>query len=110
MRRLARFGTGWIPWGPAADVADALVDTIPRLREAVGAFGRDPAGVQIAGKVPLVTDKVGKPAVGPSMAGVPRLVEAGVTDVRLQLSLPDELAAAEDVLAAWVGEFRAVSA
>ena len=30
VRRLARFGTGWIPWGKASDFATDLIETIRR--------------------------------------------------------------------------------
>jgi probable F420-dependent oxidoreductase len=109
MRRLARFGSGWIPWGKASDLADELIGAIPQMREAVSALGRDPAEIQVAGKLPLVTDEDGKPVVRPTMEGVGRLIDAGVTDVRALLPVPDDPNAAEDYLAEWVGAFRDVT-
>src|SRR5436190_16175491 len=50
VQRLARFGAGWIPWG---DDALSLVSSIPRMRAAVEAAGRDPTGIQVAGTLPL---------------------------------------------------------
>jgi probable F420-dependent oxidoreductase len=44
MERLARFGTGWIPWGPA--VADPLRG-VREMRQAMEDLGRDPATVQV---------------------------------------------------------------
>jgi probable F420-dependent oxidoreductase len=110
MRRLARFGSGWIPWGQASQDPNALVDAIPRMREAVGDFGRDPASVAVAGGIPVILDEGHRPRVGPTMEIVPKLVDAGVTDVRLRgLPLPDDPSAAEDTLASVVSEFRAVT-
>ena len=106
MRRLARFGTGWIPWGEASDNTDDLLEAIPKMRDAVSALGRDPADVQIAGKLPLVHDKHGIPMIEPTMDGVATLVEAGVTDVRALLPVPDDEHAAEDYIAEWMAAFR----
>ncbi|MDT3442253.1 MULTISPECIES: TIGR03619 family F420-dependent LLM class oxidoreductase [unclassified Pseudofrankia] len=110
MRRLARFGTGWIPWGDAAGGIDALLEAIPKMRDAVAAFGRDPAELQVAGTLPTVADKDGTPAIEPTMEGVAALVEAGVTDLRVQLPVPDGAKAAEEYLAEWVAGFRAATA
>jgi probable F420-dependent oxidoreductase len=108
MRRLARFGVGWIPW--AADASDeALPAAILRMRERVADFGRDPTHIQVAGNLPLVKGGDGTPAIGPTMERLPSLVEAGVTDFRAQLPIPREINAAEDYLAEWVAAFRAVT-
>jgi alkanesulfonate monooxygenase SsuD/methylene tetrahydromethanopterin reductase-like flavin-dependent oxidoreductase (luciferase family) len=83
MRRLARFGSGWIPWGDdAADLADA----IPRVRERVRALGRDPSDLRVVGGLPR--DGIDR---------VPEMVEQGVTDFRAHVPL-DELA---DVVASF---------
>ncbi len=110
MRRLARFGSGWIPWGRASDEPDELIKAIPRMREAVAEFGRNPLELGVAGKLPSVMGKDGAPDVNATMAGLPALVEAGVTDVRLQLPVPEDVAAAEDYLTPWVLAFRAATA
>lgn len=106
MRRLARFGSGWIPWGKPSDFASELIDTIPRMRDAVADFGRDPLELGIAGKLPAVTGKDGSPDIGATIDGLPALVEAGVTDVRLQLPVPEDVDAAADYLTPWVVAFR----
>jgi probable F420-dependent oxidoreductase len=107
MRRLARFGTGWVPWG--AD-QDDVVAAIPRMRDAVAALGRDPGEVQVLGHLALVPDSNGQPQIGASMAGLGRLIEAGVTNVDAFLPVPTEFNAAEDYLTPWVGAFRAAIA
>lgn len=110
MRRLARFGAGWIPWGDALDNSDDLLEQIPKMREAVAGYGRDPTEIQIAGALPLVQGPDGAPAIGPTMEKVNALVEAGVTDVRASLPVPGDLHAAEDYLAEWVAAFRVATA
>ena len=100
------FGAGWIPW--SAD-ENNIFESIPRMREAVASFGRDPADVQIAGKLPIVAGPDGQPAIGPSVEAVVPLLDAGVTDIRALLPVPDELHAAEDYLTPWVQAFREVA-
>jgi probable F420-dependent oxidoreductase len=109
MRRLARFGSGWIPWGEANTRNDALVDAIPRMREAVAAYGRDPMEIQVAGVLPLVLAADGRPSIGPTVEQVPALVAAGITDFRAQLPIPRDPQAAEDYLSEWVRSFRAAT-
>jgi probable F420-dependent oxidoreductase len=103
MRRLARFGTGWNPWG---DEQDNVIEAIPRMREAVAGFGRDPDEVQVMGHLPLRLDRNGLPRVGPSMENLGPLVEAGVTNVDVFLPTPVEYQAALDYLAPWVEAFK----
>jgi probable F420-dependent oxidoreductase len=109
MQRLARFGSGWIPWGRALDCADDLLEEIPKMREAVAGCGRDPSAIQIAGALPLVGGADGAPAIGPTMERARALVDAGVTDVRASLPIPGDRQAAEDYLAEWVAAFRAAT-
>jgi probable F420-dependent oxidoreductase len=78
-RRLARFGSGWIPWGDAA--AD-LPNAVPAMRERVERAGGDPETFGVVGVVPVV-DVDGVPAAAATLAGVEDLVAAGVTDVRV---------------------------
>jgi probable F420-dependent oxidoreductase len=101
--RLARFGIGWVPWGPPAR---DLAAGIAQMREALSAAGRDPAGLQVTGGLSVAAGADGKPDVDRVMAGVPDLVAVGVTDFRLGLRLPDDNKAAGDHLAAVVSSFR----
>jgi probable F420-dependent oxidoreductase len=103
LSRIARFGSGWIPWGPSA--AD-LATSIPQVREAVAAAGRDPSTLGIVGNLPLVRDDDRRVDLARTMAGVPALVELGVTDVRVNLSVPDGADAALDYLSEVVAAFR----
>jgi probable F420-dependent oxidoreductase len=76
VRRLARFGSGWIPWG---DDAANLGESIPRLRERLRALGRDPSDLRVVGALPRDGDE-----------RIAALVEQGVTDFRAHAP-PDEL-------------------
>lgn len=99
-RRVARFGTGWIPWGD--DIADPT-SGIELIRRELEVTGRDPDELQVQGTLPVVRQE-GAVDVGASMAGVPALAEAGVTDFRFhhrwcvdqraEVSLLDEIVAA----------------
>ena len=111
MRRLADFGSGWIPWGP--DAADLTVG-IPKMRDAVAGFDRDPAGIGVVGTLPIVrtdTDPSGNAVIDldATMAGVPALADAGVTDFRAHLPIPSGLDAATEYLSDVVARFEAVT-
>ena len=106
VRRLARFGSGWIPWGPAA--AD-VVTGISQMREALAAAGRDPAGIGVVGTLPVVKDSKGGIDLARTMEVVPALVAAGVTDFRAGIAIPTERAAAADLLGTVVPAFRAAA-
>ena len=107
MQRLARFGSGWIPWGDdAADVASGIA----KMRAAVADLGRDPADLGIVGNAPMVRDADGNLDVAAAVAAAPAMVEAGVTDVRFTLVPPRERAAATDYLSGVVEQFRAAVA
>ncbi|GMU78674.1 MAG: LLM class F420-dependent oxidoreductase [Acidimicrobiia bacterium] len=104
MRRLARFGSGWIPWG---DDANEVAAGITKMRAAVEALGRDPAELGVVGNAPVVRDADGNLDVAAAVAGAPALVEAGVTDVRFFVVAPRSREAATEYLAAVVEQLRA---
>ena len=106
MQRLARFGTGWIPWG---DDADDVVGGIARMRAAVADLGRDPADLQVVGALPVVHDDQRVPDLDRTMEAVPALLAAGVTDVRVRLPVPGDRAAATDYLGGVVTRFQAAA-
>ncbi len=103
MRRLARFGAGWIPWGDT--MGGDMAANIAGMREAVAGFDRDPAGIGVVGTLPVVRTDDGVDLAA-TMDGVPPLVDAGVTDFRAHLPIPDDPAAAHDYLAPVVDAFR----
>lgn len=96
MRRLARFGTGWIPWGP--DAAD-LPGGIDRMRAAVAHHDRDPHDLGVVAAIRAVTDE-GRVDVDATAAPVPGLVDAGATDIRVGMRIPADEAEAAEVLGA----------
>jgi len=86
MDRLARFGSGWIPWGE--DAAE-LERGVGRMRRALAERGRDPNEVGIVGSLPAAWNEVDggrRLDVGRTMAAVPRLRELGITDFRIAAS------------------------
>ncbi len=103
LRRIVRFGSGWIPWGP--DIRDPVAG-LGRIREALEAAGRDSEGFQVSSHLPLQKADDGQLDLAATMAAVPPMVEAGITDIRITLNLPDEEAAATDLLAPIVESFR----
>jgi probable F420-dependent oxidoreductase len=83
MDRLARFGSGWIPWGQ--DAAE-LERGVGRMRRALTDRGRDPDEVGIVGSLRAEwnqADGTRRLDIGRTMAAVPRLREVGITDFRI---------------------------
>ncbi len=105
-RRLVTFGTGWIPWGPA--MADPVTGVV-QMAELVEAAGGDPSGLQVLGYAGVVRRDDGSVDLDATMEGVPALVEAGITDIRVALGLPEGREAATEYLADVVARFRAVT-
>lgn len=104
MNRLARYGQGWIPWGPdAADIGAGIA----AMRSAVAAAGRDPDDIEVAGSLRVIRNHEGEPRIGPTMDQVAPLAAAGVTDFRIALPLPEGTRAAQDYLTPWVDAFIA---
>ncbi len=103
LARIVRFGSGWIPWG---DDAHNPVAGLARIREALEAAGRSSEGFQVTSYLPVRFDAVGRVELEPSLAPVPAMIEAGITDFRATLPLPDDLSAATDFLAPVAQAFR----
>ncbi|MGE0878819.1 MAG: TIGR03619 family F420-dependent LLM class oxidoreductase [Acidimicrobiia bacterium] len=101
-RRIARFGSGWIPWGPAA--AD-LVTGVPEMRDLVAAAGGSLDGMAIVGNLRSVRRDDGRVDYAATMEQVPELAAVGVTDFTLAFSVRDE-AAVFDMYAEAVAAFR----
>jgi probable F420-dependent oxidoreductase len=83
VERIARYGSGWIPWGVDAD---DLPTSIPRMKRALEDAGRDPDRLEVVGTVVGVRDGDGTFDIDATMARVPELISAGVTDVRITFS------------------------
>lgn len=107
VRRVARFGSGWIPWG--ADARDPA-EAIPRMRRALTDAGADPDGLQVVGALRHRRADDGRPDLDAIAEPVPALVAAGVTDLRWVGPIPDEDEQALDQLGALVEAVRRAAA
>jgi len=103
-RRLARFGSGWIPWGE--DAADPAA-SIPRMRDAVASAGGNADALQVAGNLSVVRRDDRSIDPEPTMANVPQLVAAGVTDFRVFVMVPETFDEALSSLSPIVEAFQA---
>ena len=101
--RVVRFGSGWIPWGD--EIADPLPG-IATIRRALAEAGRDPSELQVQGILPAVRPDGVQLDVEATAAGVPALVDAGITDFRLYQRWPDEPGALDELLCTMVAAFR----
>ena len=105
LRRIVRFGSGWIPWGPdAMDPIGGLAKIAAEMEKG----GRDMKGFQ-AGSYLQVVEDGGAIDAEATMAPVAAMAEAGVTDFRVTLNLPNEEAATQDMLSPLVEAFRKAS-
>ena len=103
VRRLVRFGSGWIPWGDhVADPAPGIAT----LGQALTDAGRDPAALLVQGSLRLVRTDQGVDWEA-TMEPVAELVAAGITDFRLSQRWMADPSADADLLAAAVDVFRA---
>ncbi|HJM96947.1 MAG TPA: TIGR03619 family F420-dependent LLM class oxidoreductase, partial [Acidimicrobiales bacterium] len=102
MKRLATFGSGWIPWGTDAN---DIKGGIRSMREMVSKFGRDPEEIKVMGIMPIIRDEEGID-LDARMEGIPELVETGVTDFRAYLPVPMGIEEATDYLSNLVERFN----
>ena len=100
--RIARFGSGWIPWG---DDARDPIGGLTRIREVLEAAGRDASGFQVGTYLQNVKGDGGID-LERTMENVAGMAEAGITDFRAQLPIPDDYNAAVDYLSNVVQVFR----
>ena len=103
LRRIARFGAGWIPWG---NDANDPIGGLARIREVLEEAGRSADGFQVSSYLPVQQAEDGSLDLAATLAPVGPMAEAGVTDLRATLQLPNELTAATDLLAPLVEAFR----
>jgi probable F420-dependent oxidoreductase len=98
-QRLARFGSGWIPWG---DDATDLAASLPRLREAVDRAGGEGGSLSVL--APLVPRKTSDGALDSAAVAddLGALAELGVTDVLAQARPPRSADAAGELYAGLV--------
>jgi probable F420-dependent oxidoreductase len=105
-RRLSRFGTGWIPWGPARDDPAAA---IAAMKDAIERNGGDGSRLQVQGNATTAKAADGSVDIAATVASAPALIEAGITDVRFTLSIPKDEEPATELLSELVGAFHAVT-
>jgi len=103
LRRIVKYGSGWIPWGP-----DGMnpIEGLKKIREALAKAGRSAEGFEATSYIPIAygTDK--KVDVEKTMSVVGPMVAGGLTDLRITLDLPTSQAAVEDLLSPLVQAFR----
>lgn len=104
-RRLAEFGSGWIPWGDAA--ADPAAG-IRQMGELLAPLGRDISELQVVGHLRVRKAERGIDAEA-TMAPVAEMSEAGITDFRIGLRVPAGRDQALDLLAPVVQAFRSAA-
>jgi probable F420-dependent oxidoreductase len=103
-RRLARYGTGWITWD--VDTAD-LADSIARMRELVADVGGSAEPFLVQAGLALERDVSGDVDLPRTMAVIPAMMAAGVTEVNVnRLRIPADPGAAAQTLMEFVTAFR----
>lgn len=108
LERVVRWGNGWIPIMTAT--LDDIRDGTERLSEAFAAAGRDPSTLQVRGPLPMVRAEDKTLDVDATLAGVPELLDAGVTDVTVTFqALSREPVEASALLADLAKGFAGVS-
>lgn len=85
LERIVRFGTGWVPWGPY--VSDPRPG-VEQVRAALDRAGRDSGELRVLGSLSVKRDGEGAVDFDATMAAVPGLADAGVTDLRISLPVP----------------------
>ncbi|OBG91869.1 LLM class F420-dependent oxidoreductase [Mycobacterium sp. E3251] len=105
-RRIARFGSGWIPWGSAFADLPAAITT---MKDRVSAFGGEVGNLQVQGVARAVQGDGGSIDYAASVASIPALVAAGVTDVRFTVAVPEDREQAVEVLSPLVKAFHDIT-
>ncbi len=101
---MARFGSGWIPWGD--DIADPSAG-LGRIAEVMAQAGRTMDGFRVFGNLGIRADENGKLQLDKALEAVPAQVAAGITDFGLAVPLPKDVNEAAEVLASVASAFRA---
>ncbi|XGU20927.1 hypothetical protein ACETU7_12040 [Rhodococcus sp. 3Y1] len=89
VRRVATWGDGWIPIMGAAD--DDLREGIDVIGKAMADLGRDPAELQVRGRLTVVRGSDGSIDLPATMIGAEQLLESGATDVLVALAAVDRI-------------------
>ena len=103
LRRLASYGSAWIPWGPAA--AD-LATSIPQVKQAMADAGRtDSDALQVVGYLPMAYDG-DVVDLDATLTATKPLVDAGVTDFRSSFRFTGDHGADLELVSGVVEGFR----
>jgi probable F420-dependent oxidoreductase len=105
--RVAQFGAGWIPWGLAAK---EIVATMPLMRDALADAGRDPATIRVMARLRAARTENDEVDANATFATAGQMIDAGVTDFRLRVSIPENRDAALDLFSTLVESFRTSTA
>ena len=106
VQRLARFGSGWIMWGPAA--ADP-VPAVAAMRRRVEKAGREWDGMQVSTGLRLVRRDDRSVDVQATAESLRPLLDAGITDFRGALPVPSDVGEATECYEELVTAFRKVA-
>jgi len=105
VRRLARYGERWIPWGK--DDGD-MTESLPRMKEALEKAGGNPDALQASGPLPAVWTPDRQLDIARTMDRIPGRTAAGQTDFTVPFYEPD-VSKAEGRLREIVDAFRSVT-
>jgi probable F420-dependent oxidoreductase len=103
VKRLAKFGCGWIPWGPDAL---NLRESLPRMKEELEKIGKSTETLQVVGYLPAAKDAKGGMDIDRTLELAAPLIEVGVTDLRSTLLHTREPAEVADKVHRLVTAFR----
>jgi probable F420-dependent oxidoreductase len=103
LERVARFGSGWIPWGPLTSDPTPGIEPV---RQALRAVGRDPSTLKVRANLAVETTPEGHVDLVKTLTPVPRLYDAGVTHFQLSLPVPRRRELAFEYLSDVVARFR----
>ncbi len=106
MDRLARYGSGWIPWG---DDAANIEAGMARMRTAMLQRDRDPAEIGVFGSLAVMREDNHVLNLHRTMEPVARLHAAGVTVFHINFSPADKRGDLGDIFGETVTAFRAAS-
>ena len=106
VRRVARFGRGWIMWGPAA--ADP-VPAATEMRRRVADAGGDAENLEVSAPMRLVRRDDKSVDVDATAEHLRPLLDAGITDFRGALPVPPNMEEATTRYAELVSAFRRVA-
>jgi probable F420-dependent oxidoreductase len=103
VRRLAAYGSAWIPWGPAMTDPSTF---IPQMKQALADAGRtDADSLQVVGYLPVAYENDAID-LDRTLEATKPLVDAGVTDFRSAFKFTGDRAADTELVGGVVQAFR----